>query len=191
VSLTGRTPSLLLPQRRAADVHSKDVAVHDFILDRSGPQTFIAWPFARRMRQGERDTRLGGAGLGTAETSSRRVQAFLVWWRPLGVIPIPQTTSGRLLVTHTNVNGPHALPVIWRFMRCRSLKKGAAMMGMRWGSSLAVLLTLLGGLLVAAAAEAQEELFVANFNNTPSPSTTGPQVATSPPSAPSVARRRG
>ena len=37
-------------------------------------------------------------------------------------------------------------------------------MGTRW-SRLAVLLTLLGGLLVAGAAEAQEELFVANDTN--------------------------
>ena len=37
-------------------------------------------------------------------------------------------------------------------------------MGTRW-SGLAVLLTLLGGLLVAGAAEAQEELFVANVGN--------------------------
>ena len=38
-------------------------------------------------------------------------------------------------------------------------------LGKRWGSRLAVLLTLLGGLLAAGAAEAQDELFVANQGN--------------------------
>src|SRR5260370_33380812 len=74
--------------------------------------------------------------------------------RPFGVIPVQQITSWRLLVTHTNVDGPHPLPVIWRFIRCRSLQKGASMMGMRGRSSLAVLPTPCGGLLGAGAAAA-------------------------------------
>src|SRR5260370_20981749 len=57
---------------------------------------------------------------------------------------------------------PGGFPGNCRVPRSHALRKEASTMGTRW-SGLAVLLTLLGGLLVAGAAEAQEELFVANF----------------------------
>ena len=59
------------------------------------------------------------------------------------------------------------------------------------GSHLAVLLTLLGGLLAAVAAEAQDELFVVNDLTDSATVHSRTASGNTAPSRPPVARRRG
>src|SRR5260370_27922730 len=72
------------------------------------PRTFIASPFAHsRRRRTWHEAR--GAKHETAEKLPRRAQAFLVACRPTSDSSSTNPVW-RLLVTHTTLNGPDALP---------------------------------------------------------------------------------